>query len=160
MGKYFKMSRHFDKQTPEEFGLVYFDKHSAIDPKDSSIWLSKSMFDYGWGKENGYVKTPIPDFEALYKIMLNGTNDEDIYGAASVLLELYPEELLVKCEEMTDNPALEDDLLRVDHIIELSTPVNRCSTIGKTITELYSDYQRWRKIASYISNIKRPDTSL
>jgi len=56
---------------------------------DGSIWESASLYDFGWGKENGFIKLPQMGFSELWTLFLNAQIEENIYGAASVLVESY-----------------------------------------------------------------------
>lgn len=98
MGVYFVMSIRFNKCTASDFGLILKDDCIAINPRDNSIWIKTSLYDFGWGKENGFYKKPLPDFDSLFEIALYSTNYEDMYGAAAIILEKFTDCLLGKCE--------------------------------------------------------------
>ena len=66
MGTYFLMSRRFNKRQPEDFG---------------------------WGKETGFYRIPLLDFQGLVNLILQSKSEEDKYGAASVILDDYCDEL-------------------------------------------------------------------
>ena len=51
------------------------------------------LIDFGWGKENGFYKKPLGIFTELIKIVLDFTDQEDSYGAASIIEDYYPNEL-------------------------------------------------------------------
>ena len=90
--KYFLMSIRFNKQSPSDFGLEY-DNGKFVSLKDGSEWAQCQLYDYGWGKENGYYKKPLGSFDELIKIVLDVIDDEDSYGAASIIEDMYPNEL-------------------------------------------------------------------
>ena len=100
MGKYFVMSKRFNKQYAKDFGLISNGNNTALDPTDGSLWTKTNLYDFGWEKENGYYKEPLPDFLSLFEITLCSNNDDDTYGAAAIILEKYPDELLIKCEQL------------------------------------------------------------
>ena len=74
MGKYFVMSMRFNKCNASDFGFVSKDSNTAINPKDNSTWIKAALFDFGWGKENGFYKAPLPSFEFLFELALHSTN--------------------------------------------------------------------------------------
>ena len=86
MGKYFVMSIRFNKCIASDFGLISKNENIAINPIDNSIWIKTKLYDFGWGKENGFYKIPLPNFNTLLELALYSTNEEDMYGAAAVIL--------------------------------------------------------------------------
>ena len=58
------------------------------------------MYDFGWGKENGFYKSPLPNFDILLELALNSKSRDDMYGAAAMFLENYADELLCQCETL------------------------------------------------------------
>ena len=90
--KYFLMSMKFNKQSPSDFGLEIVNG-KFVSSKDGSEWVQCQLYDYGWGKENGYYKKPLGSFEELIKIVLDFIDEEDSYGAASIIEDIYPNEL-------------------------------------------------------------------
>ncbi len=90
--KYFLMSTRFNKQSPSDFGLKYVDG-KFISLKDGSEWVQCQLYDYGWGKENGFYRKPLGSFDELINLVVNLTDDEDSYGAASIIEDRYPTEL-------------------------------------------------------------------
>lgn len=153
MGKYFRMSTHFDKRSPQSFGLIPFNCDIAIDPNDNSMWRNAKLYDYGWGEENGYYRLPILNFSQLMDIVIYENNNEDKFGAAALILRLYPEQLLQYCEAIAkDNTKLQDfrELIR---IFNLKTPLNRCNAEGKSYHLVQAEYMRWKKIADFAANV-------
>lgn len=67
--KYFIMSRKFDKQSPSSFELEY-SNGKFISLKDGSEWVQCHLYDYGWGKENGFYKKPLGSFNELINLLL------------------------------------------------------------------------------------------
>ena len=101
MGKYFRMSKRFNKKTPSDFGLTTDAKGDyAIDPEDNSKWKPCSLYDFGWGNEIGYYRIPLPGFAELLQISIESNDSDDMYGAAAIILEKYPNDLLEYCEEL------------------------------------------------------------
>ena len=83
MGKYFVMSMRFNKRSASDFGLVPVDLNMAVNPEDNSVWKRATLYDFGWGKENGFYKYPLLEFEDLFELVLCATDREDVYGAAA-----------------------------------------------------------------------------
>ena len=82
--KKFMMSTRFNKQTPSDFNLEYING-KYISLIDGSEWEACALYDFGWGKENGFYKKPLGTFTELIKIVLDFTDQEDSYGAASII---------------------------------------------------------------------------
>lgn len=157
MGKYFLMSRHFNKQSAQDFGLSEKDEDLAVCLADRSLWRKTSLYDFGWGEENGYYKVPLPDFFGLLEILLHAETDEDVYGAAAMIERKYPEELLRQCESFINDPMRTKDFEKLYSVFHLNDPFNRCSILGKTYSEIKSDTERWKKVSEYVSNKKGKD---
>ena len=112
MGKYFVMSVRFNKCSALDFGLIPKDSGTAIDPNDNSIWVKTELYDFGWGKENGFYKAPLPDFDTLLELVLHSEDRDDMYGAAAIILEKYADELLYRCEAMMNDPLRKKEFRR------------------------------------------------
>ena len=138
------MSRHFNKNRPEDFGLI--EKNgTVISPKDESIWISKELYDFGWGKENGYYKTPLPSFSELISIILEDNDEDDIYGSAAIILELYPKEFLLYLESikiLTKN--IKD---KFNKVFFLYKPINRTFNVQMSLEEIGIENNRWINIS-------------
>ena len=85
MGKFFVMSKRFNKQSALDFGLSDKGCGMAVNPDDGSLWKKDTLFDFGWGPENGYYRVPLPDFPHLLDIILLEDNDEDILERLQLL---------------------------------------------------------------------------
>ena len=147
MGNYFVMSMRFNKCNASDFGLVLKDTNTAINPKDNSIWIKASLYDFGWGKENGFYKAPLPGFDSLLEIALYSTNSEDMYGAAAVILEKFADDLLYKCEIFMNDRLRKNEFKKMVDLFNLKSSLNRCSIHGKTYAQIHSDYKRWKKVS-------------
>ena len=86
------MSTRFNKQTPSDFNLEYING-KYISLINGSEWEACALYDFGWGKENGFYKKPLGTFTELIKIVLDLTDQEDSYGAASIIEDYYSNEL-------------------------------------------------------------------
>ena len=154
MGKYFLMSMRFNKQLPKDFGLIPSGNSDIfISHDDNSQWKSRSLYDFGWGKENGYYKAPMPDFNELVNIILQSKNDDDKYGAAAVILDDHCEELLQKCFEIFADGNNVKKHTEFFKILKLQNPINRSPTIGKHYTHISEDFKKWKIIAKMVSKI-------
>ncbi len=154
--QYFLTSFRFDKTTAADFGLLPSAEQADlfIRTSDGSVWKKKKLYDFGWGNEVGFVKQPELDFEGLWFLLLNSGIQENEYGAASELLEQYPEELLTRVEQLlTGNKGggLEPKQTRAFRILKLELPLNRSKTIGKSSEQISRDFDRWRAVSEKVS---------
>ena len=147
MGYYFVMSLRFNKYSASDFGFIPSGENKAINPYDNSVWIKTTLYDFGWGKENGFYKEPIPSFDLLFELALYSTNSDDMYGAAAIILEKYPEELLAKCEKFLNDSVQKSEFRKLVELFNLELPTNRCSLVGKTFEQIQSDYIRWKFIS-------------
>ena len=146
MGDYFVMSKRFDKCSASDFGFISKDMNTAIDPTDNSIWIRSSLYDFGWGKENGFYKAPLLSFDSLFEIVLYSTNREDMYGAAAVILDKYADDLLCKCEMFMNDRLRKNEFKRMVDLFNLNSSLNKCSVLGKTYEQIQKDHARWKKV--------------
>ncbi len=153
MGCYFVMSMRFNKCTAYDFGLLPKDTDTAIDPDENSIWKKTSLYDFGWGKENGFYKFPLPGFDTLFELALYSNDEEDTYGAASVILDKYADELLCKCESFMNDSCKVKEFKRMAKVFKLNIPINRCSAGEKTFEQVQNDYTRWEKVSGMAEKI-------
>ncbi len=147
MGNYFVMSMRFNKCNASDFGFILKDKNTAINPNDNSIWIKASLYDFGWGKENGFYKDPLPSFDSLFEIALYSTNSDDMYGAAAVILERFADDLLCKCEIFMNDRFRKNEFRKMVDLFNLKLSLNRCSISGKTYEQIQSDYTRWNTVS-------------
>lgn len=147
MGDYFVMSMRFNKRNAYDFGFIPNGQNTAINPKDNSIWIKTALYDFGWGKENGFYKSPLPNFDTLLELALYSTNKEDMYGAASIILEKFADELLYQCETLMNDSSRKKEFNKLVELFKLRLPVNRSSVVQKTYEQIRSDYTRWKKVS-------------
>ena len=153
MGNYFVMSMRFNKCNASDFGLVSNSSNTAINPKDNSIWIKAALYDFGWGKENGFYKSPLPSFDILFELALCSTNRDDMYGAASIILEKFADELLCQCEKFMNDYSKRKEFKKMVKLFKLEFPTNRSSVVQKTYEQIQSDYARWKKISEMASKL-------
>lgn len=154
MGHFFVMSTRFNKCDASDFGLLPLAEDMAASPNDGSIWVKTELYNFGWGDENGYYRYPMPSFEKLFHLVLNSADEEDIYGAASVILKRYPDELLKQCEAIAENRGGSDDFGKLVKVFRLDSPVNRSPVLRKTYAQIQQDSRRWREIAYLAKGVK------
>ena len=155
MGKFFVMSKRFNKQSALDFGLSDQGNGMAVNPDDGSLWKKDLLFDFGWGAENGYYRVPMPDFPHLMDVVLLEGNDEDVFGAAAIVERQYPEELLEYCEKIILDPERVEDFEKISRVFRLDHTINRSPTRGKQYQEILSDSERWKKISDQAVRIRR-----
>lgn len=153
MGEYFLISKHFNKQNASDFGLIPNDENFATNPYDKSIWIKVNLYDFGWGKENGYYKHPLPDFLTLFEMVLYSENEDDVYGAAAIILEQYPEELLIQCEKLMVAQNRKNDFRKLSIVFKLNIEINRSPVLNKTYDQIQNDFERWKKVSAMANNI-------
>ena len=146
MGNYFVMSTRFNKSGASDFGFVAEDSNTAINPVDNSIWIKASLYDLGWGKENGFYKDPLPDFNSLLEIVLYTIDAEDMYGAAAIILDKFAEDLLCACETFMNDRSRKKEFKKMVKLFDLKTELNRCSVLGKTYAQIQQDHKRWKAV--------------
>lgn len=147
MGNYFVMSKRLNKCDASDFGLIQKDSNTAINPKDNSIWIKTTLYDFGWGKENGFYKFPLLDFESLFKIALYSSNSDDMYGAAAIILDKFADSLLRKCEIFMNDNSRKNEFKKMVDLFNLKSSLNKCSVSGKTFAQIQSDYTRWEAVS-------------
>ncbi|MGI6745869.1 MAG: hypothetical protein ACOX45_06990 [Acutalibacteraceae bacterium] len=148
MGNYFLMSFRFNKSLPEDFGLIKSENLDLFkNLKDGSFWIQRSLYDYGWGKENGFCKTPIPDFNELVDIILSSKSEDDKYGAAAIILEDFCTELLDKCFKIFEDEKNIKKYCSFFEILHLDTPINRSPIKGKHFNEVSEDFEKWKQVS-------------
>ena len=79
--------------------------------------------------------------------------DEDIYGAAAIIIEQFPEELLIQCERVLRDKKEEVTAKRLIKLFDLCSSINRCPIINKSCEQIQKDFERWKHIAVIASNI-------
>ena len=158
MGQYFIMSRKFSKQTLGDFGLIKADNGDyAIHPKDNSRWMRCSFYDLGWGNETGYYRVPLPCCSELLRILIESNDFDDVYGAAAIVIEKYPNDLLKFCEELFVPPINKVSAEKVVKILHLDQCINRSSIHGKSYEEITNDFTRWEAVSKKAQRlIKQP----
>jgi len=149
--KLFMMSMRFNKESPEDFGLIPSEETDIyIMPSDKSLWKKRNLYDFGWGKENGYYKLPLPQFDDLVNIIINSESKDNKYGAAAIILDDFNDDLLFKCQEIFKdgkNAKKYGDLFK---ILQLDIPMNRSSTLGKSYKEISEDFEKWKDISKQV----------
>ena len=149
MGNYFLMSTRFNKQKASDFGLIETEEPDlAINPADNSIWKKCALYDYGWGKENGYCKTPILAYDELLELVLWSRYEDDVYGAAAIILAEYPNELLETCESMSSCQNSTSEFNKMASVFRLHLGMNYSPITGKTFKEIEKDACRWKVIST------------
>ncbi|WAR43492.1 hypothetical protein [Methylomonas rapida] len=156
--QYFLMSFRFDKKTPADFGLVSVPEQDDlfISTHDNSRWKKKELYDFGWGNENGFVRQPELGFDALWYLLSNSEIQENEYGAASELLERFPENLLGTVEQFLGHGDrnLEPKQKKALMILKLDQATNRCPIIGKSYAQISQDFARWEAVSQKVTALK------
>lgn len=147
MGEFFVMSMRFNKCCASDFDLIARGENEAYNPLDGSTWRKTELYDFGWGNENGFYRLPLLGFDKLFDLVLNSKNEEDRYGAAAMILKVYGDKLLEKCEMLISDSKRSAEFCKVAKVFQLQYPFNRGSIDKKTYDQVQNDYERWKKIA-------------
>lgn len=154
MGNYFMMSFRFNKSSPEDFGLISSEEANIfIRPSDNTFWEKCDMYDFGWGKENGYRRVPLLEFPELVDLILHTNSENDKYGAAVQILEKHTDELLALCKKIFEAKNQAKRYKEFFEILRLDDPINRSPTMGKTNLQISNDYEQWAEISSLVKRI-------
>ncbi len=146
--KYFLMSNRFNKQSPSDFGLEYVNG-KFVSLKDGSEWEQCQLYDYGWGKENGYYKKPLGSFDELIEIVLDVIDDEDSYGAASIIEDMYPHELKQFLLDLIHHQPSRKIKNRLCNLFKLNFSINRTFNKDYSFEKNENEYQEWKKISEF-----------
>ena len=136
---------------PEKYGLSKsLNKDIYILRSDGSQWVEKDM--YFFSNEHipgyGYMRLPELNFQELWFLLMNSKISDNLYGAAGLILVKYPELLLEKVEKLlfsNKNVEIDRKTMKALIILKLEDPINRFKVIGKHLTEIKADYERWGK---------------
>ena len=154
--KYFLMSKRFNKVSPADFGLVCTtDYGSYTRPNDGTTWAARKLYNLGWGNENGFVRIPPPDFKLLIEIILKSDDQEDRYGAAALVIEDHPNELLEYCEDIfrKDVKSTIQEHLSFFKLLNLNLPTNLSFILGQSSNEIEIHHNRWKEISIRVNQV-------
>lgn len=145
------MSMRFNKNSPEDFGLIPTNEDDTfIMPSDNSLWKKRNLYDFGWGQENGYYRLALPSFEELVDIILSSDCNDNKYGAAAVILEDFCDELLIKAQELLKDEKNIRRYIQFFKILQLEIPINRSDILGKSYNEISENYEKWKDISRQV----------
>jgi hypothetical protein len=149
----------YNKNKPEDFGLTRTQGNDKIYlcESDRSEWVKKELYDFGWGNENGYVRMPQLGFEDLLFLLENSELQDNLYGSAYILVDEYPDKLLDYLYDLVDQENIQNNerFKRIARVLRLETSINRSKTLGKTLTEIKSDYEKWRFLSERAKSISK-----
>jgi hypothetical protein len=145
----------YNKSTPQDFGLLPSDDpETYLHPEDGSMWKFRALNGFGDHDDgaNGYYRLPMPGFEELIRIVMDSQQSDDIYGAASVLLDDHADELLDRCLEMLDEDEAERYLVFFERL-HLGRPENRSPITGKKYVQIAEDHRRWDVVSARVTEM-------
>jgi len=150
---HFLMSFRFNKQRPQDFGLIYKDG-KFIRENDDTEWIPCQLFDLGWGEENGFYKVPLGTFDQLMQLVLCGDDLEDSYGAAAMIQSVYPKELKLYLLNLICQKKLQDrnKLRKLNQFFQLHRGINLTFQTGISMAEVDKENADWQKIAAFFSS--------
>lgn len=152
--KKFMMSKRFNKTSCSDFNLYekdgkYYSKY------DGSEWVPCFLYDFGWGRENGFYKVPLGDFLDLIKIVLDKSDKEDSYAAASIIVDIYAPELKSFLLDLINTYNKSIDYVRLNSIFNLDVPLNRTLNDEMNLQSIEKEYSDWKYISQYFKQIKK-----
>jgi len=155
--KFFMMSMRFNKKTYNEFGLILSGEPDVyVMTSDNSLWKKRQLYDFGWGRENGFYRLPLFGFNQLVELLLKSDIDDNKYGAAAVILDDYCEDLFVKSNEILNDKNRKQNYFDFFKILKLDQPMNRSYILGKSFKEISKDFEKWKelsiKVQDYLNN--------
>ena len=99
---YFIQTTRFIPIDYKQYGFKVIDDNTILLEKDGSIWKSAKLYDLGWGRENGFYRTPMPKKEELFFMVFPKEIKNDFeerfnyWGSISIMLDEYCDFLLEK----------------------------------------------------------------
>ena len=155
--KYFLMSFKFNRTKPEEFGLTQskYDNDIFINQSDNTQWMKKELYDFGWGNEYGFVRLPELGFLELWNILENSHIEENKYGAAYLLENEYPEDLLEYVLGILSKPnnQINESTKEIFKLLKLNSIINRSRMVGKSFVEINEDYEKWKMVGLKVDDL-------
>jgi len=152
--KNFIMSFRYNKQSDSDFGMEYKDG-KYISEKDGSEWVKCKLYDFGWGKENGFYKIPLGTFHELIALVLSDEDKEDSYGAAAIIATNYQMELKIFLQNLMTQKINISTKEKLNEIFFLDESYNKTFEIGMTFSQIEKEYNDWKQIAKFYSPKKR-----
>ena len=147
-----------NRTEPKDFRLVYDNALGLYrDQTDGSLWQNWELFDFGWGREPGYCKLPLPSTAEMLELLLNASIEDDYYGAASILLEERAEEALPGLEAALQNAATSQRAAQRYNEVGLRQAVNRSEIKGKSADNVQVDFERWQALSAMITATMKQD---
>ena len=149
--KNFMMSTRFNRESPRDFGLEYRDG-KYIHMLDETEWAPCYLYDFGWGKENGFYKKPLGEFKELILLVLNDTDLEDSFGAAAIIEDLYINELKNYLLHLMSNQIEPSNKKKLNSIFRLYIDSNRTLCKGMSLDQIKKELSDWKTISAFYSS--------
>ncbi|MCR4924771.1 MAG: hypothetical protein K5917_00620 [Clostridiales bacterium] len=164
MKRYFYMTIHFSPKYDNQF--IAFKDDLYLHKKTNQLYKKRSLYDWGWGCEDGYEIYPPLSFEELINIVISYkktffnyyNNYSDFVGAISVIMQDYVEEFIDFLTEKVDtdyfsNQSIRENFKPFSFSSEkvMEKPFCVPGGIGtKSYEEILNQYPKWREIAPKI----------
>ena len=149
-------SFRYNKKKPEDFNLKKVEGVNYCIDKDCVKWKEAYLWDNGWGNEYGFIRQPEPNQDELWTLLTESNIEDNQLGAVEILDQKYPFEIKEKLQNLfLKKSKLNRDLTkRLEHLEVLRTGTNRNEVIGKSIEEVESDYNDWKKLKDDFEKLK------
>lgn len=152
--KHFVASFRYNKKKPKDFGFQNMEGENYCTDKKGGKWTEAYLWDNGWGNEYGFIRQPEPDFDDLWTLLIESKIDENKRGAAELINEKYPEELINKLTKfLKSEPKINRNLSNRLDLLQLG--INRSEVIGKHITEIEQDFEGWSFLKAEYERLKK-----
>ena len=158
---YFIQTIRFVPIDYKKYGFKAIDDNTIILEKDGSIWKSSKLYDLGWGKENGFYRTPMPSKEELFLMVfpneVNKNFEErfNYWGSMAIILEKYCDFLL---EEITKKIIINKKFIEKykDALLYINSELNVSDNLIDRLADkkLASNCKMWKKINEEFKIIK------
>lgn len=91
------------------------------------------------------IKKPLGSFDELIKLVFDFTAEEDSYGAASIIEDLYPNELKQYLLELMKNQPSKKTKTLLCNLFKLNLSINRTFNKDYSFDQNNNEYQQWKK---------------
>ncbi len=77
-----------------------------------------------------------------------------MFGAAAIIMQQHPEELLEYCENLILDPKRIEEFGKISYVLKLDHLRNRSPILNKSMQEITADFERWKRISLYAIDLK------
>lgn len=158
---YFIQTTHFVSIDYKKYGFKVIDNDTILLEKDRSIWKSIKLYDLGWGRENGFYRTPMLSKEELFFMVFPNEIKNDFeekfnyWGSISIMLDQYCDFLL---EQISKELRVNRDFAKkyVDALLYINSELNVPDNLIDRLSDkkLASNCKKWKRLNEEFEIIK------